>query len=139
MSLKIHKSSAKIVYGDIKIEFVRNPHQLITYSIKVTIGNKAIVYSSDTGFENNTLIECARSADVLICEASYIKKYQKTSDNHLYAYEAGMIAKSANVGKLLLTHFYPGVNKQDYVDEAKEKFENTEAAEEGKKLILRRN
>ena len=50
-----------------------------------------------------------------------------------------MIAKLANVKKLLLTHFYPTIDKQKYVDEAKEFFENTEAAIEGKKLVLRRN
>ena len=39
-------------------------------------------------------------------------------DNHLYAYEAGMIAEKANVKELLLTHFYPEIDKQKYVDEA---------------------
>ena len=46
---------------------------------------------------------------------------------------------SENVKKLLLTHFYPTIDKELYVDEAKEVFENTEAATEEKKLILRRN
>lgn len=43
-----------------------------------------------------------------------------------------------NVDKLLLTHFYPYIDKELYVKEAKEEFENVEAAIEGKKLILRR-
>ena len=42
-----------------------------------------------------------------------------------------------NVKKLLLTHFWPEIDKDEYVNEAKEIFENTEAAVEGKKLILK--
>ena len=50
----------------------------------------------------------------------------------MYAHEAGMIAKNANVKKLLLTHFYPTIDKKLYVNEAKEIFNNTEAAIESK-------
>ena len=62
----------------------------------------------------------------------------RLEDYHLYAHEAGKIASSANVEKLLLTHFWPTIPKEEYVEEAKEFFENTEPAIEGKKLILRR-
>ena len=48
------------------------------------------------------------------------------------------LVRSANVQKLLLTHFWPSIDREKYVNEAKEFFDNTEAAEEGKKLILRR-
>jgi ribonuclease BN (tRNA processing enzyme) len=43
-----------------------------------------------------------------------------------------LIAKEAGVKKLLLTHFWPEIDKQKYVDEAKDIFENVHAAEEGK-------
>ena len=128
----------KIIHGDMKITFCSNPHQLKTYSSKIECNDFVIVYSADTGYENNKLETFSKNADLLICESTYLRNQFKSSDNHLYAYEAGMIAKSANVKKLLLTHFWPEIDKQIYVDEAKELFENTEAAEEGKKLILRR-
>ena len=57
---------------------------------------------------------------------------------HLYAGEAGMIARDAHVKNLLLTHFWPHLAKELYVLEAKNYFENTSYAEEGKKLIIRR-
>ena len=59
-------------------------------------------------------------------------------DYHLYAYEAALIAKKSTVDKLLLTHFWPTIPKEQYVEEAKEFFQNTESAIEGKQLILRR-
>lgn len=127
-----------INYGTMNVTFERNPHQLITYSIKVTNNDSTIVYSSDTGFQENCLEKFAKNADLLICESTFLREQNRIGNNHLYAYEAGMIAKLANVKKLLLTHFYPTINKELYVKEAKEYFENTEAAIESKKLILRR-
>ena len=128
----------KIKYGDFKISFEKNPHQLITHSIKIEINDISIVYSSDTGYFNNKLNTFASNADLLICESTFLRNQNKKSDNHLYAYEAAMIAKEAKVKKLLLTHFWPEIDKQEYVDEAKEIFFNVEAAEEGKKLVLKR-
>ena len=128
-----------IKHGNMNISFKKNPHQLITYSSKIQTGNFTIVYSTDTGYQNNTLTKFSENADLLICESTFLRDQCKSTDNHLYAYEAGMIAKNANVKKLLLTHFYPTIDKKLYVDEAKEIFNNTEAAIEGKKLILRRN
>ena len=37
-------------------------------------------------------------------------------DNHIFAYEAGLIAKAAKVHKLMLTHFYPEIDKQKYAN-----------------------
>ena len=128
----------KIVHGDMTITFSLNPHPLKTYSIKITNGDFKVVYSADTGFQNNSLEQFAKDADLLICESTYFKELDKNSDSHLYAYEAATIAKKANVKKLMLTHFYPTVDKEIYVNEAKEIFENTIAAEEGKKLVLKK-
>ena len=75
----------------------------------------------------------AKDADLLICESTFLKGQLKNDDNHLYAYEAGMIARDANAKKLLLTHFWPEIDKQKYVDEAKETCKcDVIAAEEGK-------
>ena len=133
-----YTTNDKVEYGEIKITFARNPHQLITHSIKIEVSDKIIVYSSDTGYKNNILESFAKNADLLICESSYIKGQYKSSDNHLYAYEAASIAKNADVKKLLLTHFWPEMDKEKYESEAHEIFINTESAKENKKIILRR-
>ena len=133
-----YKDQDKIQYGKIKISFKRNPHQLVTHSIKLETQDGVIVYSADTGYKNNTLTNFSKDADILICESSFIRGQHRYSDNHLYAYEAATIAKEANVDQLLLTHLYPEVERQLYLQEAQEVFENTQLAEENKKLVLRR-
>ena len=131
-------NEVRILHENIIITFCKNPHDLNTYSTKIESGDFKIVYSADTGYEHNTLTNFSKDADLLICESTFLKGQTRLGNNHLYAYEAGKIAKLANVKKLLLTHFWPEIEKEKYVAEAKVYFENTEAAIEGKKLILRR-
>lgn len=127
-----------IKHGTMDISFCKNPHQLNTYSAKITDGVNTIVYSSDTGYKGNSLEKFAKDADMLICESTFIRGQNKNGDNHLFAYEAAKIARDAKVKQLVLTHFWPEIEKERYVNEAMKIFENTIPAEEGKKLLLKR-
>lgn len=124
--------------NDIKITSMKMSHPLETFAFRIDTPAGSVVYSADTGTKNN-LREFAKNCDLLICESTYLRGQCRAQDDHLYAHEAGMIARDANVGKLLLTHFWPEIDKELYLKEALEYFPNTEVAEEGKKLVLRRN
>lgn len=124
--------------NDLELTFARNPHQVNTYSAKVTTKSNSIVYSADTGYQGNILEEFAKNVDLLICESTYLKEHLRKVDNHLYAYEAGLIAKKAQPKKLLLTHFWPNIAKEKYLEEARKIFSSTEVAQEGKVLTLRK-
>lgn len=126
----------KINIGDMKIDFSKNPHQIKTLSTRIVDNNNSLVYSADTGFLGNTLVELASCADILICEATFLNGQVRNGNNHLYASEAARIAKDAKVKKLVLTHFFPEIDKSLYVDEAKCIFDNTVAACENKVLKL---
>ena len=116
-----------------------NSHTIESYLIKLENSNFKIVYTSDIGNTNfEELIDFCKNVDLLICESSFIKEHNSNSKTHLTAYEAGKLAKLANVKQLLLTHFWPETDKILYYLEAKEQFENVEVAQEGKKLVLRR-
>lgn len=130
-----YKEDSIINIDDIRITFAKNPHPVTTYSVKLESDEKVLVYSSDTGYENNSLLTFARGADLLICESTYLLS-QKSGDNHLTAYEAAMIAKNSDVSKLLLTHFWSEINAKKYEKEAKTVFKNVKAAKEGKVIKL---
>lgn len=136
LEFRFYDENDKLNIGDVKIDFSRNPHQIPTYSIRAKKNNQIVVYSGDTGYKNNTLREFSENADLLICESTYLKGQTRKKDYHLYAHEAAEIAKTAKVRQLVLTHFYPEIDKKLYVNEAKEIFENTASAEEGKVLKL---
>ena len=131
-----YNKKTKLEVGELKIDFSKNPHPINTFSTRIKHHNQIFVYSGDTGYAKNTLVELAQNADILLCEATFLRGQTKIEDHHLYAYEAAKIAKDAKVRKLVLTHFFPEIEKNKYVNEAKTQFENTESAEEGKVLKL---
>lgn len=131
-----YDENTELDIGSLNVTFSKNPHQIKTYSTKIVDKEKTFVYTSDTGYQNNSLLEFAKEADILLCESTFLKGQTRISDNHLYAYEAATIAANANVRQLVLTHFFPEIDKEEYVKEAKSIFENTSYAEEGKVLKL---
>lgn len=126
------ESSLKI--GNIKIDFCKTAHPIETYAIRLKNGDKTIVYTSDTSYSaKDRIAEFAKGADLLICESSLLKKHGFPEINsHLTAAQAAKIAKQANVKCLGLTHFWFEENVQEYIDEAREFFENSIALEEGR-------
>lgn len=130
--------SNEYFFDDLKVNFKKCVHNINTYSIKLETNNMKIVYSSDTGFNNNNLEDFASYADIFICESTFLKGQNKTEDTHLFAYEAALIASRANVNKLYLTHFWPEIDPEEYLNEAKTIFKNTYIAKENQQIILRR-
>ena len=132
----IFYDETKVIEDDVKISFKRNPHPILTYSVKVEDSKNTIVYSSDTGYKNNTLEKFAKDADLLICETTFLQNQKGKEDNHLTTIEAGTISKKAKVKKLMITHTWPEINKKLYQKEVKTIFKNTILAKEGKVLKI---
>ena len=82
-------------------------HPVETFGFRIEHGGRALAYSGDTG-KSAALEELARSADVLLCEASFIDGPDLPPDLHLTGRGAGEHAARAGVGHLVLTHLTPG-------------------------------
>jgi len=130
-----------IYLSDLKITFHDNKsHGIKSYMIKLETKNKKVVYTSDIGNTNlDDVINYCKNADLLICECSLLNDDNCKLTTHLHTSDVSMIAREANVKKLLLTHFYPEIDKQRYLDEVIKSFSNTEVAIENKQIILRGN
>jgi ribonuclease Z len=88
---------------------------------------RKIVISGDTR-PIRAMVDFAKDADVLIHEATFDSKLAELSSDygHSTAYEAGEIARKANVDKLFLVHISPRyLNKQDIEDDAKRAFKKS--------------
>ena len=87
-------------------------HPVRAYAIRVEHGNKALVYSGDTG-PNDALIELARGADLLLCEAALRDDDPNNPpDLDLTQADAGEHAKRAGVKRLVITHVPPWFNRE---------------------------
>ena len=83
------------------------------------------------------MVEFVKGADLLISESSLLTSYGFPEiSSHLTAKQAGIIAKEANVGALMLTHFWPDELPEKYVEEAKSIFPKVIAANEGQIIDL---
>lgn len=87
-----------------------------------------ISFVTDTRPSKN-IIDFVENSDLLICEGMYgdDKDIDKAIKNkHMTFRESATIAKSSNVGTLILTHFSPIVKEPNmYVENATDVFENT--------------
>ena len=97
-----------------------------------------ITYSGDTT-PCEEMIELAKDSTLLIHESTYIKEdNDKAKENfHSTSAEAALIAKKSNSKRLILTHISTRYQNTDQLlKEALEIFENTEIAEDLKKIEL---
>ncbi len=126
--------NTKINIGNMQVTFCTTDHPVETYAIKVTNGKTSIVYTSDTSFTSkDRIVQFAKGAYLLICEASLLESYGFPEINsHLTAKQAGIIAKEAKVKELMLTHFWPEENTIQYLKEAKKEFKRVVIAKEGR-------
>lgn len=133
--------NTKMNIGSMEVTFCKTDHPVETYAVKVTSKGKSIVYTSDTSFSaRKKIVEFAKGAELLICEASLLEIYGFPEINsHLTAKQAGIIAKEAKVKELMLTHLWPEELPRKYVKEAKKEFKKVILAKEGKTKTFRYN
>ena len=103
-----------------------------------TVRPRTLAWYSDTRFNPETA-ECIRHANLLYHEATYdhSRRERAWSTGHSTAREAAQMAKLAEVGQLVIGHFSARYKSVDsLVNEAREVFENTQAAYDGLKIDI---
>lgn len=112
--------------GGVLLRAARVDHPCDAYALRVEHGGRSLVYSGDTG-PCAALVELARGADVLLCEASWPHVTSSWSEPppgvHLSGRQAGEHAAAAGVGRLLLTHVPAWFDGAELLAEAKEAFD----------------
>ena len=100
-------------------------HPCEAYAVRVEHDGRSLAYSGDTG-PCAGLVETARGADVLLCEATWPHVTQWWDEPprgvHLSGRQAGEHAAAAGVGRLLITHVPAWFDAKELLAEAKEAF-----------------
>lgn len=110
----------EVSVGSIRLRFATTAHPVDTVAVRFQAGEAVLVYSSDTGLSDD-VEELAKGADVFLVEATYQGR-DKPWEHHLTAYEAGEMGLRAGVGRLVLTHLWPTLDKGVSQDQASETF-----------------
>ncbi len=96
--------------GPLAIETRLLPHFLPNAGLRLDDGMARLAYTGDAG-PSDELVSLARDADLLLAEASYPRVVPANSAAFLSsARDAGVAARRAGVGRLVLTHLFPGTS-----------------------------
>lgn len=122
--------------GGIAFEPFRTRHPAETYGLRISNGGRSLVYTSDTAAFPELAGEC-RDADILVCEATYVDGVNAGPGVHMWARDAGRVAKEAGAKRLVLTHIWSTFDVQQAVDEAASEYDGpVEAAVEGNRYKI---
>lgn len=98
-----------------------------------------VVYATDSR-PVPRIAEEAQHADLLICEGMYgdpAKLARVIESHHMLFSEAATLAQTAQVKRMLLTHYSPGLDHpEEYIQYAQEIFPNTCCAVDGMKEVI---
>ncbi len=95
--------------GPFAVDVRALPHFVPNNGVRVAAGGTALAYQGDSG-PAPALAALADGADVLLAEATYPEAVPGHSAGRLSsALDAGAAATAAGVGRLLLTHLWPGL------------------------------
>jgi ribonuclease BN (tRNA processing enzyme) len=91
--------------GPFAVRTARMNHPVPTLGMRFEADGAVLVYTADTG-PSEDLIDLARGAQVLLCEATWMERPTWADEIHLTALQAGDHAARAGVGELVLTHIW---------------------------------
>jgi ribonuclease BN (tRNA processing enzyme) len=108
--LEIEPGASLDLGDNVALRATRVPHTDESVAYSIERGGRRIVYTGDMGYDP-MLAEWARGTDVLLCECSLPTAV--AIPTHLTPEQCGALAAAALPKHLVLTHFYPPVERVD--------------------------
>jgi len=103
--VRTYDPSAPLHVGDMVVRFAPTSHYIATFAIRFEAASASVTYSADTA-PDERVVALASGTDAFVCEATLSADGEaELPRGHLSAREAGVMAKRANVRRLLLSHY----------------------------------
>ncbi|MBG0829306.1 MBL fold metallo-hydrolase [Planomonospora sp. ID67723] len=121
---RVHEFTAggRFEVGPFRVDTWLLPHWVPNAGLRLSADGRVLSYTGDTG-PSPDLTALARDADVFLAEATYAERVPEHSARYLSsARQAGENAAEAGVGKLLLTHLWPGTDPETIEEAARRGF-----------------
>jgi len=109
-----------VMVDEVAVTPVGVDHIEPTYALVVEDASSRLCYTADTG-PGIRVLAAAASCDLLLAEATLPEEYAGAAP-HMTAAQAGSLAYSAGALRLVLTHLWPTVNRDDAVAAASAAF-----------------
>ncbi len=119
---RLHEMGDRFEIGPFDVAIRWLPHWVPNPGVRISAGGHTVAYTGDTG-PSPLIAELARDADLLVAEASFAYLVpDEAAEFASSALQAGQDAARAGVGKLLLTHLWPGSDPATFAAAARENF-----------------
>ena len=95
--------------GDQTWRFAQTDHYVPTFAVRVDADGEIMIFSSDTGpdFSLETLVDEEETISLALIESTFLDRVGHEEIMHLSATEAGALAQSRRINRLVLTHLAP--------------------------------
>lgn len=113
-------SSSVLEIGGMRLGFSRTEHSVPTLAVRIDAGGRSLGYSADSG-PGWGLSGLGAGLDLALCEATHLADLEGTVA-HMSARQAGQTARDAGVGRLVITHRWPGIDPDALLTEASAAF-----------------
>ncbi len=141
-TVELHDFSAGTEFrvGPLQVRSFDLPHFVPNAGLRVKAGEEVLAYTGDSG-PSPQLRGLAQDADLLLAEATYVSEVPAEDAPFLSsARQAGQLAHAAHARRLLLTHVWPGTDRDELEHAAREGFNGqVGSATAGETIDLRRH
>jgi ribonuclease BN (tRNA processing enzyme) len=103
-------SGVPVRIGPVDVEPRALPHFVPNLGVRLLAGGAVLAYTGDTG-PSDDVVALAEGADLFVCEATHLEVPEDDAAHLTSAAQAGEYAARAEVGRLLLTHVWPGTDE----------------------------
>jgi len=113
----------EVEIGGLRLTFSRTVHYVETLAVRIDDAESglSLAYSADTG-PGWSFEALGPGIDLALCEATHLAADEARGTLHLSARQAGVMARSAGVSRLLLTHQWPEYDPELFRVEGSEAF-----------------
>jgi ribonuclease BN (tRNA processing enzyme) len=111
----------EVQLGPLRVRLFRAYHLVDTLAFRVEAAGRVLAYSADSD-STPELSECARDADLFVCDCTWSHSDDRPEGIHMSGRLAGKLAADAGARRLLVTHVWPGADAQAIAAEVAESF-----------------
>ena len=97
------------------------PHWVPNMGMRIESGETVLAYTGDTG-PSDDIEAIARNAHTLLCEASWLDASEARPPYHLTARQGGEHGARSGAGRLVLSHFWPDLDRDRSREDAARAF-----------------
>jgi ribonuclease BN (tRNA processing enzyme) len=112
--------SSEVTLGAMRLRFARTDHPVPTLAVRADAAGRSLGYSADSG-PGWDVGDLGAGLHLALCEASHLADREGTV-SHMSARQAGDGARRAGAERLVLTHLWPGVDRDAARAEAEASF-----------------